>query len=244
MKALACVVLVAACGTDHYPPPPDAGGSGQPYTACSGDAASFVRQSFLALDGRRPLGQPEVDVYVDLYNAAAAKGADPKETVARAIMARPEYTERWIDVTMDALRVQRSDIQTEAGCWDRPQRTTVDASLAMMVRGQPATGTGDGQPWTMIDLARSALSLDDISPVFRAQLFSMVSHPIPAANVGQVEAELARRADFGETFDSGYLHRDIVCLSCHNSERSVTDSDDPARSVLAGAGVAREGYLR
>jgi hypothetical protein len=229
MKALAALLLVAACGSDHYTPPPDAGGSGQPYTACSGDAAAFVRQSFLALDGRRPLGQPEVDVYVDLYNAAAAKGADPKETVARAIMARPEFTERWIDVTMDALRVQRSDIQTEAACWDKPQRTSVDASLAMTVRGQAATGTGDGHPWTMIDLARSAFALDDISPVFRAQLFSMVSHPIPAANVGRVEAELARRADFGETFDSGYLHRDIVCLSCHNSERSVTDSDDPAR---------------
>ena len=94
MKALAALLLVAACGSDHYTPPPDAGGSGQPYTACSGDAAAFVRQSFLALDGRRPLGQPEVDVYVDLYNAAAAKGADPKEAVARAIMARPEFTER------------------------------------------------------------------------------------------------------------------------------------------------------
>jgi hypothetical protein len=228
MKALAALVLVAACGTDHYKPPPDAGG-GQPYTACAGDAASFVRQSFLALDGRRPLGQAEVDVYVDLYNAAAAKGADPKEAVARAIMARPEFAERWIDVTMDALRVQRTDIQGEAACWDKPQRQTIDATLATMVRGQAATGTGDGHPWTMIDLARSAMALDDLSPVFRAQLFSMVSHPIPAANVGPVEAELARRADFGETFDSGYLHRDIVCLSCHNSERSVTDSDDPPR---------------
>src|SRR5690606_26379568 len=46
-------------------------------------------------------------------------------------------------------------------------------------------------------------------------------------NVPAKEAELARRADFGETFDSGFLHRDIVCLSCHNSERAVTDSDDP-----------------
>jgi hypothetical protein len=229
MKALAALLVVAACGTDHYKPPPDAGGGGQPYTACSGDAASFVRQSFLALDGRRPLGQPEVDVYVDLYAAAAAKGIDPKETVARAIMARPEFAERWIDVTMDALRVQRTDIQGEAACWDKGQRTGVDPTLATMVRDQAANGAGDGHPWTMIDLARSAMALDDVSPVFRAQLFSMVSHPIPAANVGAVEAELARRDDFGDTFDSGYLHRDIVCLSCHNSERSVTDNDDPAK---------------
>jgi hypothetical protein len=125
--------------------------------------------------------------------------------------------------------VQRTDVQTEEACWDKPLRTTVDPSLATMVRSQPATGAGDGRPWSMIDLARSALAFDDVTPVFRAQLFSMVSHPIPAANVGKVQAELARRADFGDTFDSGYLHRDIVCLSCHNSERSVTDSDDPAR---------------
>jgi hypothetical protein len=56
----------------------------------------------------------------------------------------------------------------------------------------------------------------------------MMDLPIPAANVPPVEAELARRADFGATFDSAYLHRDIVCLGCHNSEGSVTDSDDPA----------------
>src|SRR5262249_12909974 len=71
------------------------------------------------------------------------------------------------------------------------------------------------------------IALDDLSPVYRGQLSSMVAHPIPAANVGALEAELARRADFGETFDSGFLHRNNVCLGCHNSERSVTDSDDP-----------------
>ncbi len=227
--ALAAVVGIAlgACGTDHRKPD-DNGVTDVPYTECSGDAASFVRQSFLSLDGRRPRSQAEVDVYVDLYEAVKAAGGDPMETVARAIMERPEFADRWIDTFMDAMHVQRIDVQTEASCWDKPLRATADSGLAMAVRSQPATMAGDGKgAWTMADLARSAILLDDPTPLYRAQLFSMVAHPIPAANVPAKEAELARRADFGETFDSGFLHRDVVCLSCHNSEHSVTDSDDP-----------------
>ena len=223
------LALVAACGNDHRPPE-DEVGTDVPFTECGGDPASFVRQAFLSLDGRRPKSQAEVDVYVDLYAAVKEKGGDPKDAVARAIMARPEFGDRWIDTFMDAMHVQRIDIQNEASCWDKPQRMTVDASLAMAVRTQAATNTtGDGRgTWSMADLARSAIALDDPTPLYRAQLFSMVAHPIPAANVPAREAELARRADFGETFDAGFLHRDTVCLACHNSEHSVTDSDEPA----------------
>jgi len=223
------LLLVVACGTDHRKPPDDSG-TDRPFTECAGDPASFVRQSFLALDGRRARSQAEVDVYVDLYNAVKEADGDPKETVARAIMARPEFTDRWIETFMDAMHVQRIDVQTEAACWDKPMRMTVGPELAMAVRTQPATTTsndGNGM-WSMADLARSAIALDDPTPLYRAQLFSMVAHPIPAANVPAVEAELARRADFGETFDSGFVHRNTVCLACHNSEHSVTDSDDPA----------------
>ena len=205
--------------------PPDAP---PPFNACDADPGSFVRQAFLALDGRRPKSQAEVDVYVDLYNAVVAKGGDPKDQVARAIMAEPEFAERWIQQSMDAMHVQRLDIQTEASCWDHPLRTTTSPALAAAVTAQPATGTGDGQPWNMADLAASAIANDDVTAVYRAQLFSMMDHPIPAANVADVEAELARRADFGSTFDAGYLHRDTVCLDCHNSKASVTDTDDPS----------------
>ena len=92
---------------------------------------------------------------------------------------------------------------------------------------------GDGgdpvdKTFTMLDLLRSALHLDDLSVVYRAHLFALVSRPIPAANVPPIEAELARREDFGLIFDSAYLNRDVVCLGCHNSSGSVTYSDDPA----------------
>lgn len=232
MKLLVILVLAlggcGACGSDHGAPTPDAGAP-TPYTACAGDPASFVRQTMLALVGYRPRSQAEVDVLVDLYAAAQAKGLDPRETVARAIMARSEFAERWVDVAMDSLHVQRLDVQNEQPCWDTGLRGAADPALATAVRDQRASGAGDGHgPWRMIDLARSALALDDLSPIYRAQVFSLVYHPIPAANVPPIEAELARRADFGETFDSTYLHRNIVCLGCHNSEHSVTYSDDPA----------------
>ncbi len=229
MKCLALILAVFAvgCGDDDSGDD-DGPGPNSTFDECDGDAQSFVRQAFLALDGRRPKSQAEVDVYVDLYTAAAERGDDPVDVTARAIMSRSEFVEHWVDVFMDALHVQRLDTQTEASCWDRGTRSTVSASLAASVRDQPATGSADGQRFTMLDLARSSLVLDDLTPMYRGQLFSLVSHPIPAANVGAVDAELARREDFGSTFDASYIHRDTVCLGCHNSEASVTDSDDPA----------------
>ena len=216
------------CGSDAQNQDAAIGDASPPFNACDADPASFVRQAFVALIGRRPKSQAEVDVYVDLYNAAVAKQLDPKDTVARAIMAEPEFAERWTQATMDALHVQRTNYQNEAECWDGTTRSTVTPALATAVRDQLASGAGDGVAWNMADLAGSSLALDDLTPLYRAELFSMIHHAIPAANVPSVEAELARRSDFGATFDSAYLHRDTVCLDCHNSQASVTDSDDPA----------------
>jgi hypothetical protein len=228
LVVLASFVFTACAACSEEPPGDDDNQADKTFDECDGDPASFVRQAFLALDGRRPLGQAEVDVYVDLFADAQAQEADPYDVVARAIMSRPSFNDRWLEAFMDSLRVQRLDFQTEAGCWDTARRTTVTGALAQAVRDMPATGSADGQTFTMLDLAKSSLVLDDITPIYRGQLFSMVSHPLIAANVGRVDAELARRADFGSTFDSSYIHRDVVCLGCHNSEGSVTDRDDPA----------------
>src|SRR5678815_3136406 len=110
---LAAAVL--ACGDDSSGD--DDGPDHRTFDQCDGDPASFVRQAFLALDGHRPRSQGEVDAYVAIYEQAADRGDDPVDVTARAIMSRPEFTERWVDVVMDALRVQRMDIQTEASCW-------------------------------------------------------------------------------------------------------------------------------
>jgi len=222
---------------------PDAG---TPFTECDGTDQSFVRQATLALLGRRPHSQAEVDVYTDLMAevraarddagpAPADPPPDPREVVARALVADPGFADRWSEHVMDALQVPRIEDQTQRSCYGVAARADdqgiADGSLAQHVRDDSPRGPGDGGGrFTMLDLLRSALALDDLSVVYRAHLYALVSRPIPAANVPPVEAELARREDFGLLFDATYLNRDLVCLGCHNSESSVTYSPEPALS--------------
>ena len=183
--------------------------------------------------GHRPASQPEVDAYAALYAdvadavAHARSTDDPRTVVARALLTRPEKNARWTAHFMDALRVSRIDDQALARCWGERRVTAIDPQLATFVRDNLASAT-QAQTFSMLDLARSAIALDDPTVMYRAHLFALVSRPIVAANVPDVEAELARREDFGNTFDAAYLNRDLVCLGCHNSESSITDSDDPA----------------
>lgn len=233
LAAAFALALPACGGCDGGEAGPDAGYDATPYTACDGDAAEFTRHAMLAIAGRRPASQAEVDVYVDLAEAVDAAGTATDGTAGRAaildaLLDEPRVTDRWVEQLMDALRVQRVDVQSQAACWGDARRMTVEPGLAASVRDAAATGVGDGAEFTLLDLARSAIKLDDVSPLLRAQLFAMVALPIPAANVPPIEAELARRADFGATFDAAYLNRDLVCLGCHTSEASVTDRDDPA----------------
>ncbi len=247
----AALVLMAACGGDgpRRAPGPDAG---VPFTECDGTDQAFVRQATLALLGRRPHSQAEVNVYADLMAAvrgladadadadadsdadadadadaeidagpAPAATPDPREVAARALM------------DMDALQVPRIEEQSQRPCYGASARDAgegiADGSLARFARDNaPQESEAPGGRFTMLDILRSALHLDDLSIVYRAHLFALVARPIPAANVPPVQAELARREDFGLLFDATYLDRDLVCLACHNSEASVTFSPDPA----------------
>ncbi|HEU5061424.1 MAG TPA: hypothetical protein VFU21_33090 [Kofleriaceae bacterium] len=238
-------LLGAACSGDPKEAPPDAGPS---FLECAGSDQAFVRQAHLALLGRRPRSQAEVNVYADLMaevralgqapgDAGPVEGApDPRAVVVRALIdSDPDgFAERWGEHVMDALKVPRIEDQSQVACYGSSERADdegiADGALAAFVRdNRPADG-GDpvGKAFTMLDLLRSAIHLDDLSVVYRAHLFALVSRPIPAANVPPVQAELARREDFGLIFDAAYLNRDIVCLGCHNSSGSVTYSDDPA----------------
>lgn len=232
--ALTAAGALAGCGGCDGDPAvvtPDAGVDAGPIPgACNDDTAAFTRHAMLGLLGRRPVSQAEVDVYVDLAAAVDAEGGEPdagRAAIADAIMAAPGFGDRWVEQLMDALKVQRVDLQSQVQCWGEAQRSDVTPDLAASVRDAAATDDVAGQAFTMLDLARSSIALDDVSPILRGQLFAMVALPIPAANVPPVEAELARRDDFGATFDAAYLRRDMVCLGCHNSEVSITDADDP-----------------
>ncbi len=229
----ALALAVPACGGCDGGDGDDGPGPDSTFDQCKSEPGAFVRDAMLAILGRRPASQHEVDAYVALYEQVAAARAagtsddDPREVVARALLARPEKLERWTVHVMDVLRVPRVEGQRMGSCYGVASASTVDASIATFVRDNPAMAGGTGLDFTMLDLVKSAIVLDDLSPIYRAHLFALVSRPIPAANVPDVEAELARREDFGNTFDQTYLNRDIVCLGCHNSQNAITDREEP-----------------
>jgi len=236
---LASASALAACGggggdDDGHDQPPDAGVLD--FSKCTGSDESFVRNASLALIGRRPLSEAEVDVYAQLLRGVKAKDVaaglpdDPqhaRRVVARALMQNPEFVARWERYFMDRLRVPRADDQAMRGCYGVSKRQPDHGELARAVVAATAHTPVAGGSFTMRDLLHSSIEADDVTPVYRGHMFALVSKPIPAANVSDVQAELARREDFGNSFDSVYLNRDMVCLGCHNSEFSTTDRDDP-----------------
>lgn len=223
------------CGGDDAPVDDDAGVDADVVTfdECDSDPEAWVRNAYLAIVGHRPRGQAEVDVYLAIHDQAAqlvADGAstvDPKEAVARALAREAAFVPRWTSHFLDALRVPRADEQNMARCYADNAAPDPGTRYATYVRDNPATSTAAGAQFSMRDLVESSLRLDDVTPMYRGHLFALVSHPIPAANVPEIEAELARREDFGAVFDSAYLNRDLVCLMCHNSQLSVTDHPEP-----------------
>lgn len=191
--------------------------------ACDAGDAAFVRTSTLAVLGRRTYGQYEVDEV--LAGATSSSENARRSAILDAVFADEEaYVDRWADAIMDHLRVPRMDDQEMGSCYGTRTRSDDAGALATHVRDNLANDPGDGGgAFTMRDLLESAIRADDLSPVYRGHLFAMMSRPIPAANVPPIEAELARRQDFGYLFDATYLNRDLVCLGCHNTEFSVTD---------------------
>jgi len=221
------------------------------WTECQASDQAWVRRAIVALAGRRPWGQAEVNAFADAIGAlrqadldAAGKfgglgGALPpfgddlvnaRKIVAEAMMREDAFRLRWSDFFMDALRVVRTETKSLETCYGAPLSAAVDSgALAAWVRDNDSTANTSPLPgFTMRELLSSSLELDDLSPVYRANLFAMLSRPYTAANVGDYEMERARRQNFGAVFERAYIHRDRVCLSCHNSEFSVTYNADPA----------------
>lgn len=227
------------------------GGQDQPPTEhtwaeCQSSDQAWVRRAILAISGRRSWGQAEVNAYEDvLKGVRAADGGDPakpapagkdlepgKRLVARAMMEENAFRERWSDFVMDALHTVRIETKSQESCYGPPSAGAVDdGALAAWVRDNDSTAQSPPmQGFTMGQLLSSAIQLDDLSVVYRGHLFAMMNLPITGANVDFIAMERIRRQDFGAVFDSAYIHRDVVCLSCHNSEFSVTHEEDATKN--------------
>jgi hypothetical protein len=224
----------------------DGGAGGEPaeaWYACQGTEQAFVRRAILGVLGRRAYSQAEVDLYVDLIEAVDAvdgvseedkqtapgsKLRHAREVALDALFAAPEYGATWEELYRDIIKVQRIEEQYNAGCFATPLSEDPAASAAF-VRDNPPT-TESPTPFSMYDVVRGSVALDDMTPIFTANLFAMMTKTYLGANALPVALEITRRRDFGAWFDAVYLHRDVVCLGCHNSEFSVTQSAEPAKN--------------
>lgn len=204
------LLLITACPVEvaeEIPPPlPDAGDE------------AFVRRVVPIVWGRNPLSVREVDVLVAVIDQS------DRETLVRAMTTSPEYVNRWSEVLMDSLFINRTGERGNGACYGRQRLESDDADLARFVRDHtPLEGEFDAA-WTMADLIRSALWLDDVTPIFRAHLFAQMAKDIPLQGVEA--AEIVRR-NLWELFEQTYLNRQLSCMPCHNSEWSITDNAEP-----------------
>jgi hypothetical protein len=229
------VVLALCAGCDEEPDPSGPMAPGEPDPVCTQDNAAFVREATLAVLGRRPLSQQEAESAAALIDEINKIDKSPGAAVGRrvwlkGVMGSPEFIERWQEILLDALQVPRTDVQALSECYGTKRRKTDDAEVATFVRDHDAKATGMEEAFNFLDVMRSSLVLDDLSPIYRAHLFAMLTKPNFCGNVDPVQQELTTRQEVGHVFDAAYTNRDQVCLSCHNSEESVTFRPIPAEN--------------
>jgi hypothetical protein len=226
-RSLALVAVLAACSAacDEKGKPRGPMGPSEPERACEQDDVAFVREATLALLGRRTLSEQEAQSAAELIAQVDAldtrQAGAGRRVWARALMDTPEFITRWQDQLLDALQVPRTDTQALSSCYGVATRGSDDAALATFVRDHTAMESGV-LAFTFHDLMRSSLVLDDLSPIYRAHMFAMLTRPNFCGNVDPVVQELTVRQEVGHVFDAAYTNRDQVCLGCHNSEESVT----------------------
>lgn len=188
----------------------------------AGDAA-WVRRAVAALLGRLPLGAAEVDVLTKAVNRLG------RTEVARALMASSEFEQRWVEALRDIFHVQRFDDKANNPCFGERKLASDDGALAEHVRDNGPAGPPFAEPFSLDDVLRSSLHIDDLSPFLRVNLFAVMARPVPyCSNTSLLDMDLARRLDFATRVHELYLGRDMECLPCHNTEYAVTDDPDPA----------------
>lgn len=195
---------IAACIRMPDPPSDDEGN------------ATFAAQLIPALLGRQPRGVDEIEVVADiaqLHGRAAA---------VQMLMKDNEFVDHWADAIIDLIKLQREPtggirVAQDGSCWGTPSRQNPDIAIAKWVRDHGPTDPGAPTPaWNMTDLVRSAIALDDLSPILRANLFPV---SMRLASTGD------KRAALTEYFLQTYLNRDITCLRCHNPTLSASNRE-------------------
>ncbi len=219
MRALTLLLCLCLLGCDAAAPEPEP--TPAPAAVDAGTEA-FVRRAIPLLWGRAPRGIAEVELL-----AERAEASD-RASLVRAMATSDEYVERWQELIYDHLRVNRSDFRANPDCYARRGPGSGSGDLAAWIRdhGPEEAAPPTLEHWTMRDLVDSALRLDDVSVIWRAQVFAQLAKdflPFDAANAREVQRNLA------EIFERQALGRNLDCAPCHNSDWSITGSDDPSQ---------------
>ncbi len=205
---------------------------------CQASDQAFVRRAILGVLGRRPSGLAEVNLYTDMIAQidqldgvdAEAPVTEPqtklkhsRQVVLNSLYTSPDYETNWDPLYRDFVRVQRVEEQANGPCTSIRARKTDAPAAAAWVRDHDPLKGGDGKAApTLADVIAGSIEMDDVSPIYTANLFEMITKTYDGANATPIALELSRRTDFGAWFDAAYLNRDTTCLGCHNSEFSVT----------------------
>lgn len=245
--ALAVVLGLVACGDDAGAPfggakDPELGlAPGGARSPCPGSDEAFAFRALRLIVGRRPAGVRELEVLAATVRRLDEIGLPGRRLVAEGLASGPRYEQRWHNFLLDHLRVPRLGSTSDPDCHGHPGPAAEGPALAAFIRdhGPEQPVPADMSPWSMADLFASAVALDDVRPVLRAQVLARQAHPIGGNNVAPDELERARRVYLGRGFEAAYLGRRLECLTCHNSDFSVTDRPDPAqdRSWPAAPGL-------
>ena len=187
---------------------------------CDATDEAFARQLVTSLWGRRALSVHELAALVRIAEVEG-RGA-----LVDAMLRSPEMTDAWAWWLNDWLYLNRAGERGNTGCFAAPSLADATDDLAAWVRDHGPVGSPyPGGEFKLIDLLRSSLLLDDLSPVIRVQPFLQVGSWVIQAD--NPEHELATRRLYARIFESQVLNRRLECLTCHNSAWSVTDALDP-----------------
>ena len=172
---------------------------------------SYMRQAVPVLQGRKIRGYEETKLLRDVAQITS------RDIVLRSLMQQPGYRDHWSETLVDNLQVHREGAREQASCYGAPLRVGDDDSvLAEWLRTHAPTSS-TAPLFNMSDVMRSSLKLDNLFPLYSAHLFALENRPGPS-----FVSEQKKRDTLGAAFSKVYLHREMLCLKCHNSEYSLS----------------------
>ena len=170
---------------------------------------SYMRQAVPILQGRKIRGYEETKLLRDIAQITS------RDIVLRSLMEQPDYRDHWAETLVDNLQIHREGARGQASCYGAPLRAGSDSDvLAEWLRTHAPTSP-TAPLFNMSDVMRSSLKLDNLFPLYSAHLFALENRP-------GFGTEQEMRDTLGAAFSKVYLHREMLCLKCHNSEYSLS----------------------